>query len=197
MVWVIVLLAIVVLIVIVGVIIYNSLISVRNKVDESWAQISVQLKRRHDLIPTLVSTVKGYATHEKGTLEAVTEARNTAVQAAGSPAAAAGAENALSGALKNLFALSEGYPDLKASTNFSELQQQLVDTEDRIAFSRQYYNDVVRQWNTKIETVPFNIAASAMHESKREYFDILDVSGTRVIETMAAEETIKPPTVEF
>ena len=133
------LIVIVVVVVVVGIIavvLYNSLVQTRNKVDEAWAQISVQLKRRHDLIPPLVSTVKGYATHEKGTFEAVTQARTAAIDAMGSPQAAGQAEEQLSGALKNLFALSESYPDLKASTNFQQLQEQLVDTENRIAFAR-------------------------------------------------------------
>ncbi len=151
---------------IVAVVMYNSVIAIRNKVDEAWAQISVQLKRRHDLIPPLVSTVKGYAGHERGTFEAVTEARNAAINAMGSPEQAGKAEEQLSGALKSLFAISENYPDLKASTNFVQLQDQLVDTEDRIAFARQYYNDVVRQWNTKIQTVPFNVFARAISASR-------------------------------
>jgi LemA protein len=156
---VIIVVAVVVIVVLAAVFMYNSLVGLRNKVDEAWAQISVQLKRRHDLIPPLVSSVKGYASHEKGTLEAVIQARNTAINAMGGPGSAAQAgqaEEALSGALGKLFALSEAYPDLKANTNFLQLQDQLVDTENRIAFSRQYYNDTVRQWNTKIQTIPFN-----------------------------------------
>ncbi len=194
---VIVILIVVVVLVIIGVVLYNSLIGTRNKVDEAWAQISVQLKRRHDLIPPLVSTVKGYATHEKGTFEAVTEARNAAVNAMSSPATAGKAEEQLSGALKNLFALSENYPDLKASTNFQQLQEQLVDTENRIAFSRQYYNDVVRQWNTKIQSVPTNVLAGMMKAEKAEYFEIQDISAARMSEALSSEDASKPPNVEF
>ena len=182
---------------IVAVVMYNSVIAIRNKVDEAWAQISVQLKRRHDLIPPLVSTVKGYAGHERGTIEAVTEARNAAINAMGSPEQAGKAEEQLSGALKSLFAISENYPDLKASTNFVQLQDQLVDTEDRIAFARQYYNDVVRQWNTKIQTVPFNVFAGMMKAEKAEYFEIEDITASRMSEALSAEDTAKPPTVEF
>ncbi len=182
---------------IVGVVMYNSLIQTRNKVEEAWAQISVQLKRRHDLIPPLVSTVKGYATHEKGTFEAVTQARNAAINAMGSPQAAGQAEEQLSGALKGLFAISENYPDLKASTNFVQLQEQLVDTEDRIAFARQYYNDVVRQWNTKIQSVPTNIFANMMKAEEAEYFEIQDITAARYNEALSAEDASKPPNVEF
>ncbi len=194
------LIVIVVVVVVVGIIavvLYNSLVQTRNKVDEAWAQISVQLKRRHDLIPPLVSTVKGYATHEKGTFEAVTQARTAAIDAMGSPQAAGQAEEQLSGALKNLFALSESYPDLKASTNFQQLQEQLVDTENRIAFARQYYNDVVRQWNTKIQSVPTNILAGMMKAQKAEYFEIQDITAARMSEALSSEDASKPPNVEF
>ncbi|MCB0916900.1 MAG: LemA family protein, partial [Actinobacteria bacterium] len=184
-------LVVVVVIGVIAVVLYNSLVSTRNKVDEAWAQISVQLKRRHDLIPPLVSTVKGYATHEKGTFEAVTEARTAAVNAMGSPEAAGKAEEQLSGALKNLFALSENYPDLKASTNFQQLQEQLVDTENRIAFSRQYYNYVVRQWNTKIQIVPTNILAGMMKAEKAEYFEIQDITAARMSEALSSEDASK------
>ena len=194
------LIVIVVVVVVVGIIavvLYNSLVQTRNKVDEAWAQISVQLKRRHDLIPPLVSTVKGYATHEKGTFEAVTQARTAAIDAMGPPQAAGQAEEQLSGALKNLFALSESYPDLKASTNFQQLQEQLVDTENRIAFARQYYNDVVRQWNTKIQSVPTNILAGMMKAQKAEYFEIQDITAARMSEALSSEDASKPPNVEF
>lgn len=193
--------AVIAVIVVVGAIFaYNSLVGLRNKVDEAWAQISVQLKRRHDLIPPLVSSVKGYATHEKSTLEAVIQARNTAVGAVagpGSAAAAGHAEEALSGALSRLFALSESYPDLKANTNFLQLQDQLVDTENRIAFSRQYYNDSVRQWNTRIQTIPFNMFAGMMKAKKAEYFEIQDIAGAKYAEAISPEDTSKPPSVEF
>lgn len=192
----IIVLVLVVLLVVGAVLLYNRLVSLRNKVDEAWAQISVQLKRRHDLIPPLVNTVKGYASHEQATLEAVIAARNTAVDAS-SPAAAGQAEGQLGAALGKLFALSENYPDLKASANFQQLQQELVSTEDRIAFARQYYNDVTRQWNTAIQTIPYNLLAPSMGARKRDYFEILDIDGTRIIETMNAEDTIKPPDVQF
>jgi len=192
-----VLVALVVVLGIVSVVLYNSLVSLRNKVDEAWAQISVQLKRRHDLIPPLVASVKGYAAHESGTLEAVTRARNAAVTATASPQDAADAENQLSQALGKMFALSESYPDLKASANFVQLQDQLVDTENRIAFSRQYYNDSVRQWNTKIQTVPQNFFAPMMKARKAEYFEIEDIAGARFAEAINPEDTAKPPAIEF
>lgn len=197
MVPIVIVVAIVVLLGVAVALLYNALVSVRNKVDEAWAQISVQLKRRHDLIPTLVATVKGYATHERGTLDAVTAARTQAVAAMGSPAAAGQAESALSEALHKLFALSESYPDLKASNNFSQLQDQLVDTENRIAFARQYYNDVVRQWNTKIQSVPTNLMAGMMKARKAEYFQIEDLAGARYAEAISPEDTAKPPQIEF
>jgi LemA protein len=190
----------IVVIIVAAIFMYNSLVRLRNKVDEAWAQISVQLKRRHDLIPPLVSSVKGYAAHERGTLEAVIQARNSAASVTGSPSSAASAgqaEEALTGALNKLFALTESYPDLKANTNFLQLQQQLVDTEDRIAFSRQYYNDTVRQWNTKIQTIPFNLLAGTMNAEKAEYFEIQDITGAKYAEAISPEDTAKPPTVEF
>ena len=193
----IIIIVLVVVIVLGAVWVYNSVVAARNRVDEGWAQISVQLKRRHDLIPNLVKTVKGYATHEQGTLEAVVAARNVAVENEDSPAQAAQAENQLSAALGKLFALSEAYPDLKASTNFTQLQDQLVETEDRIAFSRQYYNDVVRAWNTKIETIPFNFVASSMQARRRDYFEIDDIDAARYREAMSADDTSKPPDVTF
>lgn len=159
-----------------AVVMYNGLVSMRNRVDNAWAQIDVQLKRRHDLIPNLVETVKGYATHEKGTLEAVIQARSAAMsgQASGSVQATAQAENVLTGALKSLFALSENYPDLKANTNFLQLQEELTSTEDRIAYARQFYNDEVRKYNTKIQTVPTNFVAGIGNFTIREYFEIAE-----------------------
>jgi len=158
----------------IGVVIYNSLVSLRNRVDNAWAQIDVQLKRRHDLIPNLVETVKGYAAHEKETLDAVISARSAAMagEASGSPAQSAQAENMLTGALKSLFALSEAYPDLKANQNFLQLQEELTSTEDRIAYARQFYNDEVRKFNTKIQTVPSNIVAKIGNFTVREYFEV-------------------------
>ncbi|MEZ0077064.1 LemA family protein [Planotetraspora sp. GP83] len=149
--------------------IYNRLVRGRNTVDNAWAQIDVQLKRRYDLIPNLVETVKGYASHERQTLEAVVAARSQAINAQG-PADRAAAENMLSGALKSLFAVAESYPDLKASQNFAELQEELAATENRIAYSRQYYNDAVLTYNNAIQTVPANIVAGMTGFSPREYF---------------------------
>src|SRR4029453_728949 len=132
---------------------YNGLIRRRNRVDGAWSQIDVQLKRRHDLIPNLVETVKGYAAHERGTFEAVTNARANAINAQG-PEQQAQAENALTGALKSLFAVAEAYPDLKANQNFLNLQEEITTSEDRIAYARQFYNDSVVTYNTKIQKFP-------------------------------------------
>ena len=166
-----VVLAIVVLLAVFGVVLYNRLIRLRNKVEEAWAQIDVQLQRRHDLIPNLVNTVKGYAAHEKSTLEEVTAARAAAVSAQG-PAAAGTSEDALTAALGRLFAVAENYPDLKADQNFRHLQEELSDTEDKVAFARQYYNDNVREWNTRIASVPDNLVAGLMRAEKAEYFEL-------------------------
>lgn len=155
----------------VGVMLYNSLVSSRNRVDNAWAQIDVQLKRRHDLIPNLVETVKGYAAHEKSTFDAVITARNAAMHSGGVAETAAN-ENMLSGALKSLFALSEAYPDLKANQNFLQLQEELTSTEDRISYARQFYNDEVRKYNTKIQSVPTNLVAGMGGFTIREYFEI-------------------------
>lgn len=149
--------------------IYNSLITLKNRVDEAWSDIDVQLKRRYDLIPNLISTVKGYATHEKELFEKVTAAR-TAAMGAQTPAQKEQAENMLSGTLKSLFAVSENYPDLKANQNFLELQRELTDTEDKIQASRRFYNGNVRDFNTKIETFPSNIIAGLLNFTKREFF---------------------------
>jgi len=152
---------------------YNSLVRGRNKVDNSWSQIDVQLKRRYDLIPNLVETVKGYAKHERETLEAVTNARANAIsaQSGGNVADQAQAENVLSGALKSLFAVSEAYPDLKANQNFLQLQEELTSTEDRIAYARQFYNDSVLSYNNSIQTVPKNIIAGMFNFEKRVFFE--------------------------
>ena len=149
---------------------YNGLVSKRNRVDNAWSQIDVQLKRRHDLIPNLVETVKGYASHERQTFEAVTAARANAINAQG-PTQQAQAENVLSGALKSLFAVSEAYPDLKANQNFLNLQEELTSTEDRIAYSRQFYNDSVLTYNTKIQQFPSVLLASAFKFTARDFFD--------------------------
>lgn len=171
MVAVIVILVIVVLAVLFAVVMFNGLVRRRNRVDQAWSQIGVQLERRHDLIPNLVETVKGYAAHERGTLEAVVQARNNAVQAQQSgPAQQAQAENVLTGALRQLFALSEAYPDLKANQNFLNLQEELTSTEDRISYARQFYNDSVQSFNTSIQTFPRNLIAGTFNFQPRQFF---------------------------
>ncbi len=151
--------------------IYNSLVRLRNTADQSWSDIDVQLKRRHDLVPNLVETVKGYAAHERGTFEKVVQARNAAMQAT-SPADKAQAENALQATLRSLFALAENYPELKANQNFIELQKELSNIEEQIQLSRRYYNAVVRDLNTKIESVSSNIVANMYGFKKKEYFEL-------------------------
>jgi LemA protein len=170
---VIVIVAIVVLLLLIFAGSYNRLIRARNRIDNAFSQIDVQLKRRHDLIPNLVETVKGYAAHERGTLDSVTQARANAVSAGqgGSPQAQAQAENMLTGALRSLFAVAEAYPDLKANQNFLNLQEELTSTEDRIAYSRQFYNDQVLSYNNGIATFPRNLIAGMFNFQKREYFD--------------------------
>jgi LemA protein len=168
-----ILLAVVVVLGLYVVITYNGLVSLRNNIENAWAQIDVQLKRRYDLIPNLVETVKGYAAHERETLEAVIQARNMAMAASG-PHDQAEAENMITGALKSVFALSEAYPDLKANTNFLNLQEELSGTEGRIAYARQYYNDSVVRYNTKIQTFPANTIASQFKFTEREYFEADD-----------------------
>jgi LemA protein len=169
---VIIIVAVVVLVVVAT---YNGLVKVRNRVDNAWAQIDVQLKRRLDLIPNLIETVKGYAAHEKSTLEAVVNARNAAVAAAG-PAAEGAASNQLAGALRQLFALSEAYPDLKANQNFLELQETLTATEDKVGYARQFYNDAVLHYNTKIQSFPAVVLAGMMKATPREYFAAEDAA---------------------
>jgi len=169
---VIIILVVVVLAVLFFVVAYNGVIRLRNRVESAWSQISVQLQRRHDLIPNLIETVKGYAAHEASTLEAVTAARTGAVQAQqAGPAQQAQAENVLSGALRQLFALSESYPDLKANQNFLQLQEELTSTEDRIAYARQFYNDSVQKYNTRIQTFPTVLIAGMFNFSAREFFE--------------------------
>jgi LemA protein len=160
-----------VVLVIFAIITFNRLVTLRNRVDSAWAQIDVQLKRRHDLIPNLVETVKGYAAHERETLERVVQARNVAIAAQG-PQARAEAENALSGTLKSLFAVTERYPVLKANQNFLQLQEELTSTEDRIAYARQFYNDSVLNYNNKIQTFPRNVIANSFSFQKREFFEV-------------------------
>ena len=153
--------------------IYNGLVRLRNVVDNAWAQIDVQLKRRHDLIPNLIETVKGYVGHERGTLEAVTKARTDAMRAQG-PAEAGHAEAALSGALRGLMVNVERYPDLKASANFLALQEELSSTENKISFARQAYNDSVTRYNTRIQTIPANLVAGPAGFTPRELFELTD-----------------------
>jgi LemA protein len=151
--------------------IYNRLVTLRARVDNSWSQIDVQLRRRYDLIPNLVETVKGYAAHESQTLQAVTEARNMAMSAEGVKATGE-AENMLSGALKSLFAVAEAYPDLKANQNFLMLQEELSGTESKIAYARQFYNDSVMSFNMTIQQFPSNLVAGSFGFTAREYFEI-------------------------
>ena len=171
----IVVIVVVVLLALWAVLLYNGLVQKRNRVDNAWAQVEVQLKRRHDLVPNLVETVKGYAAHERGTFDSVTQARANAINAQG-PAQQAQAENALTGALKSLFAVAEAYPELKANENFLDLQGQLRDTEDRIAISRQVYNDTVLTLNNAIQVFPAVLLAGALGFSKREFFEIDDAA---------------------
>ena len=155
---------------------YNSLIRRRNEVDNAWSQIDVQLKRRLDLIPNLVETVKGYAAHEKTALEAVIAARNTGMAASSDPHAQASADNAMTGALRQLFALSEGYPDLKANQGFVSLQEELANTESRIAYARQFYGDAVSSYNTAIQKFPNVVFAGMFGFSEREFFEAEDAA---------------------
>jgi LemA protein len=167
---IIVIIAIVVLLVIVFVVIYNGLVRLRNRIDNAWSQIDVQLQRRHDLVPNLVETVKGYASHERETLERVVQARNQAISAQG-PAEQGQAENVLTGALRQIFALAEAYPDLKANQNFLALQEELTSSEDRVAYARQFYNDSVLKYNNKIQAIPSNVVAGMFNFDEREYFE--------------------------
>ena len=170
-----ILLGLVVLVGLYLVVLYNGLVGLRNRIEAAWAQIDVQLKRRYDLIPNLVETVKGYATHERATLDSVTRARAAAESAHG-PAEQAAAENVLTGALRSLIAVSEDYPDLRASENFGQLQEELSATEGRIAYARQYYNDAVQRYNTKIQRFPAVILAGMLRFTEREYFEADDGS---------------------
>ena len=166
---------------------YNGLVKLKIRVDEAWSDITVQLKRRVDLIPNLVNTVKGYAAHESGVFEKVTEARS-AIQNAKGVKDAAAAENMLEGALKSLFAVAEAYPDLKANQNFAQLQQELVDTEDKIQAARRFYNGGVRDLNTKITLFPNNLFVGMLGFKSRDFFELDDA------EQAAAE---KPVDVQF
>lgn len=163
-------LGIAVLLVVIVVSIFNGLVVSRNRVENAWSQIDVQLKRRYDLIPNLVETVKGYAAHEREVFEKVTEARSNAINAQGVESQAQ-AENMLSGALKSLFAVAENYPNLKANENFLQLQEELTTTENKISFARQFYNDMVMKFNIKIQAFPSNIVASVFGFKERQMFE--------------------------
>lgn len=154
---------------------YNGLVTLKIRVDEAWSDITVQLKRRLDLIPNLINSVKGYAAHESGVFQAVTEARANALNAQGVKETAE-AENMFEGALKSLFAVAEAYPDLKANENFLQLQQELVDTEDKIQASRRFYNGGVRDLNTKIQIFPNNLFAGMLGFTQREFFEVEDMA---------------------
>lgn len=174
----IILLIVVALVVILGIFLwvtYNALVTLKIRVDEAWSDITVQLKRRADLIPNIVNSVKGYASHESGVFEKVTEAR-TAVMDAKGVKQTAEAENMLEGALKSLFAVAEAYPDLKANENFLQLQNELVDTEDKIQASRRFYNAGVRDLNTKIQVFPNNIFAGMLGFTQRDFFEVDDMA---------------------
>lgn len=166
--WVLVIAAVAVAFWLIGV--YNGLIALRNKTDEAWSDIDVQTKRRYDLIPNLVETVKGYAAHESGTFEKVVQARSAAMNAA-NPHDKAVAENMLTDTLKSLFALSENYPELKANVNFLDLQKTLTDIEEKIQASRRFYNGMVRDFNTKIQVFPNNLVAGMLSFTAREFFE--------------------------
>lgn len=162
------------LIVVIGIVIYNGLVRSKVRVEEAWSDITVQLKRRYDLIPNLINTVKGYASHEKETLQNVTEARTNAMNATGNPKQQAQAENVFQDTLKSLFAVSENYPDLKADQNFKALQDELVDTEDKIQASRRFYNGAARDLNIKIKTFPNILFAGPLGFTTREFFEVDD-----------------------
>jgi LemA protein len=166
-------LGVIVLLVLWIIMVYNGLVAMRQRVSQAYADVDVQMKQRHDLIPNLVETVKGYATHERGTLEAVVQARNAAMSAqSGGVAAQAAAENMLSGALRQLFALSEAYPDLKANTNFQQLQSELSDIENKLAAARRFFNNAVQEYNTGIQQFPAVLLAGSLGFTPKEFFDV-------------------------
>jgi LemA protein len=164
-------LGVIALLVIWVIILYNGLVAMRQRVNQAFADVDVQLKQRHDLVPNLVETVKGYASHERGTLEAVVQARNAAMTAQG-PAQMAQAENMLTGALRQLFALSEAYPDLKANQNFQQLQMELSDLENKIAAARRFFNNAVQEYNTGIQQFPAVLIAGPTGFTQKEFFDL-------------------------
>jgi LemA protein len=173
-----IILAVLALLVVLFVVLYNGLVRSRNQVDNAWSQVDVQLKRRLDLIPNLVETVKGYASHEKSTFEAVINARSAAMAAAPTPGAQGQADNVLSGALRQLFALSEAYPDLKANQNFLAMQEELTSTESRVAYARQFYNDSVLGYHNKLDTFPTVLVAKMGNFPRREFFEAEDAART-------------------
>ena len=186
-------LAVIVVFVLWAITVYNGLISMRQRVNQAFADVDVQLKQRHDLVPNLVETVKGYAAHERGTLDEVVKARNAAVAAQG-PAQQAAAENMLSGALRQLFALSESYPDLKASANFQQLQAELTDLENKIAASRRFFNNAVQEYNTGIQRFPAALFAGTFGFAQKDYFDLgadrqtdLGGSGSQILRSARAQ----------
>jgi LemA protein len=187
--------AVVLLVAVIGwaVVTYNGLIRLRNLVQEAWRQIDVELTRRHDLIGNLVETVKGYAAHERGTLEDVVKARSAAMAPGQSPAAQAESENVLSQALGRLLAIVEAYPDLKANQNFMALQNELTVTEDRIASARRYYNATVRDLNTKVETVPSNVIAGIFNVDRAEYFEAVGEQREAPRVDFGQREAVIPP----
>ena len=183
-----IIIGIVAIIVIFVIVSYNALVRARNRATEAWSDIETHLKRRHELIPNLVETVKGYAKHESTTLEKVVAARTAAMSKSGGTENQAAAENTLSQTLKSIFALSESYPDLKANQNFIELQREITDTEDKIQASRRFFNSVVLSFNNRVQTFPSNIIAGIFNFSKREFFELDEA------EKAAA---YKPPQVQF
>jgi LemA protein len=163
-------LAVIVVVIVFAIMVYNGLVSLRQRVNQAFADVDVQLRQRHDLIPNLVEAVKGYAAHERGTLDEVVQARNAAISAQG-PAQQAAAENVLSGALRQLFALSESYPDLKASANFQQLQAELADLENKIAASRRFLNNAVQEYNTGIQRFPASLFAASFGFTQQNFYD--------------------------
>ena len=170
------------------VVVYNGLVVLKNRVKNAWAQIDVQLKRRCDLIPNLVETVKGYAAHESATLENVVKARQQAINVGDNVKNRAEAENALSGTLKSLFAVAENYPDLKANQNFMQLQEELTSTENKISFARQFYNDAVMVYNNKKEMFPSSIIAGIFNFEHRDFFEIAEAENCLLYTSDAADE---------
>ena len=179
-------LGVIVVIVLWAITVYNGLVAMRQRVGQAFADIDVQLKQRHDLIPNLVETVKGYAAHERGTFDAVVQARNAAM-AAQTPGQVAAAENQLTGALRGLLALGEAYPDLKASANFQQLQNELADIENKIAAARRFFNNAVQEYNTGIQRFPAALFASMLGFSQRDFFDLGETRG----------QLQEPPSVKF